>query len=346
MEKISLKVDERQHKTEKWIDTESRLVSVAPAVPSADKILDALTNTQVYPSSDCVELNDKLVKTLFAGKRNFISGKTYGIIEKKRHKFGKGKNKTIAQLISNYSVGTAEGYDTTEPLNEFTRDVLSACIAEYLAGNEYTTVNIIFRHLIGKVGEVGIVPRANQKSAIVDAVIRLMATIVDFRDFNNSLAEMHYTDNKGNSLNLGAAPLLSAVIVDAKINGQPLEDVIFFNAISPLFEIADAKNQIVRYPAFLLDVPNQNNTPRIIALKKYVMRRICEIKLHPKQLAPTITFHDVFQKCGLSDADRFKKEDARNAVIKFLDHLQAQDFIKSCEIIKHGKLIHAVKFSF
>ena len=93
---------------------------------------------------------------------------------------------------------------------------------------------------------------------------------------------MKYVDKDGNELILRKDNLLSASIFDAKINGQPVDGVIFFKENLPLLQIADSKDQIIRYPHALLNVPNQNNTPLVIALKKYVMRRICEIKLHPK----------------------------------------------------------------
>ncbi len=121
-----------------------------------------------------------------------------------------------------------------------------------------------------------------------------MATIVDFSGAADLLLEMKYTDKDGNEVILKSANLLSADILDGKVNGQLLEGVIYFKSTSPLFDIADAKNQIIRYPHAFLNVPNQNNTLRIVSIKKYVMRCICEIKLH--HMTPTITFDDVCLK--------------------------------------------------
>ena len=98
-------------------------------------------------------------------------------------------------------------------------------------------------------------------------------------------------------------------------------------------------------PHVLLNVPNQNNTSLVITLKKYVMRRICEIKLH-KNMTPTITFHDVFSKCKLGKTDRHKQLDARNAILKFLEHLKGQKFIIDFEVKKHGNAIYSVILSF
>ena len=89
----------------------------------------------------------------------------------------------------------------------------------------------------------------------------------------------------------------------------------------------------------------QKNTPRIITLKKYVMRRICEIKLH-KQLYPTITFADVFKKCRMTNAARDAKLDARNNIIKLFEHLQEKNFIKSFELEKRNGAFYSIKFTY
>ena len=82
------------------------------------------------------------------------------------------------------------------------------------------------------------------------------------------LLKLKYVDMDGNEIFLRASNLLFTDIIDAKINGKVMEGVIFFKANSPLIQIADAKNQIVRYPHELLNVPNQDNTLLVITLKK------------------------------------------------------------------------------
>ncbi len=238
-----------------------------------------------------------------------------------------------------------DGFDNDTPLDEFDRAVLGVIISEYLAGNRYTTVKIIFRALIGKVADRGAIILKNQQGAIISSVLKLIGTIIDFSGVADSLCEMHYRDIDGNCLKFGAEALLSAGIVVTKINDQVMNGVIYFKDNSPLFDIADVKNQVIRYPHALLDVPNLNNTTQIISIKKYVLRRICEIKLH-KQLAHTITFDDVFLKCRLSNCSRSVKKDARNAVLKLFHHLSDQSFIKSFEpVIQRQKFI-SVKFLF
>ena len=311
---------------------------------SAEKIIDSL-KIQIMPSTECVEVNDAIVKSLFklSSKKyqQALNGQSFRVKEKRK------SNKKDA-VYSNINLFNTEGYDDNSPLDEFDRAVLGIIISEYLSGNRYTTVNIIFRALIGNVGKAydGIKPHKNQRQAIINSIEKLMGTLADFSQISKSLNQLHYTDKNGNKIILKKSNLLSADFLDAKINGQMMEDVIFFKANSPLFDIADAKNQIVRYPHKLLDVPNQNNTPRIISLKKYVMRRICEIKLH-KQLTPTITFDDVFTKCRIINSHREIKADARNAIIKLFQHLKEQNFIKDFELVynRSNKFV-SIKFSF
>ena len=334
-----VKIDCKKNSSDVPAQVDSRFAAYA------QKILNKL-KVQVVPSSECVEVNELFSKMIFsrddARTQKILDGSKRGFIEKKR---SKSKGKVKDRIVNYFSMHNAEGYADQSPLDEFDRAVLGVVISEYLAGNSYTTVNIIFRALIGKVGQVAIVPYKNQKEAIINSVVKLISRIVDFRYFKACFEQMNYTDKNGNDLKFGVEPLLPAGLVDAIVNGQEIEGAVYFKDNSPLFDIADAKNQIVRYPHKLLDVPNQNNTPRIITLKKYVMRRICEIKLH-KQLYPTITFADVFKKCRMTNAARDAKLDARNNIIKLFEHLQEKNFIKSFELEKRNGAFYSIKFTY
>ena len=304
-----------------------------------DSVLRTLKNYQIKPARTRVEINDKTVKVIFNIKeasyeRSLKGGKTR-IIEKRNHpKHG--------NIYAPYTIRNAEGYDDMKPLTEFERDVLSVCISECCNGTYFITPAIIFRALVGKVGEVGVVPSKDQKAAIVHAVEKLQKT-----KFNKIFAEAYDLLNyKTNGVTIGEDPLLPSKIAPAKINGQPYE-VIFFNRESPLFFHANIKNQIVRYDAHLLDVPNMNNTPRIISIKNYIMRRICEIKLH-KQLTPALRFDTIFKNCRIDNLDRKSKSNARNIIFRFFEHLKQHGVIDSYEVNKNkmGNVYHSISFTY
>ena len=308
---------------------------------TAEKILNSL-KIQIIPSAECVEPNEAFTKALFRfGSNSFkqaLQGKSFAF--KEAH-----QNNKHDEIWSKLSVTNAEGYDDDTPLDEYDRAVLGVIISEYLVNNRYTTINIVFRALVGKVGDQNVRPSKNQEAAIIHSIHKLRHTDVDFSGVNESLKEMKYRDKDGNEIIFRNDYLLSASIIDAKINGQPVEGVIYFKDSCPLFDIANLKDQVIRYPHSLLNVPSQNNTPLVIALKKYVMRRICEIKLH-KQMAPTITFEDVFKRCRLGNVGRDQQYNARNVIIKFFAHLKAQNFITDFEVKKRRNVIHGISFSY
>ena len=304
-----------------------------------DNILRNLKNYQVMPSRTRVEINDKTAKVVFGLSPKqymyLLKGNQRGIIEKRNHpKHG--------EVLAPFSILNDTDYNDIKPLTEFERDVLSVCISEWDNGTLFTTPNIIFRALVGKVGEVGVTPSKDQKDAILRAVEKLQKT-----KFNKIFAEAYNLLNYNtNNANIEENYLLPSKIAPAKINGQPYE-LIFFNQESPLLTHAAIKNQIVRYDAHLLDVPNMNNTPRIITIKNYIMRRICEIKLH-KQLAPTLRFDTIFKNCRIGNIDRKSKANARNIIFRFFNHLKQHGVIDSYEVNKNkmGNVYHSISFTY
>ena len=306
-------------------------------------MLDTIRAVQIYPSHIRIETNDKDTKVLFGiNDENFqdlINGGSRNIVETRNHK-------KLGTVRSPYTVTNSDGYDNKVPLNEFDRAVLSACISEWRAGNPYITPAMIFRSITGKVGTIGNKIRANQEKDISDSIEKLMFTNFN-RDNQRSLEQLRYCEGD-DEIKIKSAAILPAVVVDVKINGQLIENAIFFTCESPVLTVADQKNQIVRYDVELLNVPNQNNTLLVISLKNYVMRRICEIKLH-KNLARTLTWDNIFHKCRISDANDKTKHDARATVIKLFENLLNKGFIKSFTLAKKfpdSKRSYGISFTF
>lgn len=298
----------------------------------------SMVNMQIYPSKVRVVPNVKLIKNIteFDAEdyHDILDGYQGGVIEKRNHK-------KFGDVITTYKITNTDGYDDESPLTEMDATVLSACISEQKVGNEDTTSAIILRALTGKVGESGDhKPRVNQREAILHSITKLMQTIIDV-DLSEANKALDYNNGKPQRLR-GA--ILPCKFITTIVNGQPVDDVIYFLDESPVMKIAEQRNQILRYDTELLDVPGQNNTPLVIVLKNYVMRRIAEIKLH--NMTPTLTFADIFKRARISDANKHVKFDARNTVEKFFAHLQEKDVVKNFELVKRGNQIHAVKFAF
>ena len=313
-----------------------------PVTKFADKLHDALS-AQINPTRNRVELNDKVTKNYFnLDKKSYYYAVTHP--KAKRLIREKVNHKKYGTVVTPTSISNIGDYSNVEPLTEFDRAVLAAIISEQCEGNPYTTPAIIFRALVGKAGEPGVTPCKNQEAAILQSIEKLM-----FTQFNaetaKSFDQLKYPN--GDEIQVCKSAILPACIVNAKINGQQLDNVIYFDRESPFYMIAEAKNQIVRYDSRLLDVPNQNNTPLYIMLKNYVIRRICEIKLHT-QLIPTLTFDDVLAKCRITNADNKTKMRLRQYMEKFFQHLQDCGFIDSFTVRKSGKgnSYHGISFTY
>ena len=223
-------------------------------------------NIQLYPSKVRIVPNCKLAKVT-ANLSNvkydkLLSGNNRKIIEKE-------KNKKHGDIISTYTITNAEGYDNSDPLTFFDYSVLSVCDSTIAEDNDCITFAMILRGLTGKddreSGNGKLHP--DQRAAIFNSVLKLMQTTIkiDLSDVNK---ELGYEGAK-----IIHRQILSAHIETTKINGQVVEDVVYFHKDekgetikSPFFEVADQRNQIIRYDTELLDVPNQNNTPLVITI--------------------------------------------------------------------------------
>ena len=288
----------------------------------------------IRPSRIRVEINDKLAKIIFKlsdeGTDELLSGDTFRIVEKRSKKFG--------EITTAYKILNTAGYQVLRPFTMFDRFVLAVCISEWLAGNRYTTVAIIYRALTGKIGKGDSKPSVTQRKAIIESLEILMSRIVDY-GAEDICQIMGY--NNGNPF-VGKAPLLPAAYIDfSSLNGES-DTLIFFTDEPPLLKMAQIKKQLVSYDATLLDMSGQN-TPMNIASKNYTMLRIQEIILH-KQLTPTITFADVFRKLRIENADNKIKQRIREYMLAFFEHLKTEGVVKSFEVVKHGNTFYGIKF--
>lgn len=303
---------------------------------SNNNLLADIKNVQIYPATKRIVPNFKLVKVTQKMNgdlyKDIVSGKCQaGIVEKKNHK-KKG------DIITTYTISNSDGYENTDPLNITDYSVLSACASEFDAGNRFTTVAIILRALIGEVGNQNVRPRPDQYYMIMTSLKKLMGTIIEI-DLSATNESLKYSGNKKIT-----SALLPAKIIETSINGKVVDNVIYFLDESPIMEIARARKQILTYDAYILNVPNQNNTPLVIDLKNYSIIRVLEIKLH--NLTPSLTFADILKKCRIEDQPNVIKLRAREYVLKFFEHLKNLGEIKSFEITKKGNAFYSIQFTY
>ena len=303
---------------------------------------------QVFPTRQRITLNDKATKILFNLPPNWYEkminqGKRQNVIEKKNHK-------KHGKIKSAFSLSSEEGYTQILPLDEHDRAVFDVFTSEFENGNRVLTLPMIQRALSGKIGKngdsYGFNVYKDQRAAILESIGKLRHT-----DYNDEVLDAYkklgYIDkdevNEGEE-KIEKAPILATKQTSKIINGQKT-DIFYILDEPPLLKNAKRKKQILTYDAELLDVPNQNNTPFIIALKNCSLRRVLETKAHSKQLKPIITLDDIFKKLRITE-NRKAKENARKYLDDFFKHLQSKGVIKSFQWTKKGNKFYSIKFTF
>ena len=290
-----------------------------------------MDNVQIFPSRKRIEANDKFTEKLFSMpahtyQKLITDGSTFNLIEVTNHK-------KFGEIISPFCIELINGYLDESPLTQFDRAVLAACISEWVNDNEYTTPNIIYRHITGK-DESNDDPTPEQRDAILKSIDKLMCTQITI-DMTDVCEKLKY--------NNGKAFKRKATLLPSIFNGQE-STVIHILIEPPLLNIARLKEQILTYDEKLLDVPNQRNTLDVIAVKNYTLQRIQEIKSH--KMTAVITFDDILKKCRLSESHGSKKFRMRKTIIELMKHLQNQSEITSFEIHKKGNSFYSISFTY
>ena len=289
---------------------------------------------QVYPITQRIVPNFKLCKVIYNLEHQkytgmVIDGKQRKVLEKKKHK-------KFGDIVTVYRISNSDDFDNTDPLNEFDYAVFSVCVSFFDKGYRCITVAIIYRALTGKGNSARVT--SDLREAILHSLKKLIGTVIEI-DESEVNAAFKYADSDHSKK---CSAILPAHLDDKIINGNDAS-VVYFDRESPLMEIAHQRNQLLRYDVSLLNAPDIRNTFMNIMLKSYVMRRVVEIKAH-KQLKPTLTFDDIFEKCRIKNASRKTKMDARDVIFKLFQYLQTKDFVKSFKLIKEENGFHAIKF--
>ena len=284
--------------------------------------------------------NDKINKSFFnmteqlheAGKLIVLEG-----VSQKKINGNVIKENIVTPITLEYSQYTEKIMATKPRFNAFDREVLNACIAEQAVGNAVTTVNSIYRNMTGDSKDRK--PSAEMVKLIKSSLSKLMFCEVEI-DLTDVCVKYGYNSGKAPTLH---SAILPGKYIESILNGQKIISVEFYEP-SPLFIAAEIKNgQILSYDKNLLDVP-LNNTPTIITVKSYLLRRICEIHAH--KLTPVITFADIFEKNNLTELSKLARNRLREHIKKMLDFWLQENVISGYEMLKEGQSFYGIGLLF
>lgn len=290
-----------------------------------------MENYRPIPVSDFVIPNDALLNTIFSVDYVIPAGKRVGFPVTDV----KSKKLFTALYLENQYQRAAVFFD------EFARAVFDAYISIRAAGNDYTTFDILYR-LLGGNDSGHHIPAAARKRIMVafDMMYHIEFT-----------AEMAATA-EGTKYDLPPqieGKILSFAPVDTCIRGHKTRAVKL--ADSPAAAVAMKKNQVIRVPADVLDIPVRH-TERVIAVKHYLARRIAEItgdarraaaKDRKPRMTPVITFDDLFRRCRIDATDARKRQIVRETTCDILGHFVGKNFARGFELVKSGDVYHGVQ---
>ncbi len=221
-------------------------------------------------------------------------------------------------------------------LEPFDGEVLCSSISLYAVGNEYTSPDAIYRHMLGNKRGAKLHPQ--MREAILASLRRLRLTNIIIR------AEQEIEAGYSKKSRYEGVILPNEVIEDetVSLNGENVRDCVHFLRNSPLYDYADDKNQISRIPVAMLDVPADNDKEFII-LKGYLTRRYAEAKNSNSKLGNIIRYDSLFAYIGIDSGNRKHTKRIRDKVKLILETWKKAGYITGYEEIKEGRTIAKIK---
>lgn len=279
-----------------------------------------------------ISCNDKLSKILFClSADEYFDVLQNGISVTVTETVSRGKKIQTHFKLNGGGIATLK-----RPFDEYDRAIFDICNSARESGFIGITRDSIFRALTCSEHRS---PRPNQVATIIESIKRLMTNIeIDFSQTRDKIPK--YSDVPAQII----SPILPCRILhNVLVNGK-LTSIIKFTDESPLMTIARAKKQLITFPVELRNIANQNNTPLVITIKSYLIRRVLEIILH--KMTPAITFEDLFNHCLLSNATKKQKQDAREISLNVLAKLKSEGFIKEFELTKKANVYYSISITF
>lgn len=259
-----------------------------------------------------------------------IPADKYAFILQNRAKCGCCETKNV---VTPYWLDLCDGYIDLSPLNSFHREILFSAISAYEQGFKFLTISMMFDNLTGNAEKRHIYKE--QYTAIREAIDKLGFTriTVDLEPLFKAMPK--YKENYTGEARL-VGTLLPCRYFDAEINGQKTF-VMELLGESPLMTVARLKKQVLTYDTTPLAIANQKNTPLIITVKNYLLRRIELIK---RGLNTSILLDTIYSECGITD--KWKKQDVRKVIEDTLKSFKANDMIKDFKFKRQGRAYRSI----
>ena len=234
-----------------------------------------------------------------------------------------------------------EGFKNELPPDPFTREVLFSAISAYEDGLNTMTISMTLDALTG--GEEKHKIQKRQFEEIHAAFKRLAFTGITVKLTPLLEACPTYRKNYHRDGTLTGA-LLPCKFLGGEVNGKKALVIKMLDE-SPLMTVARMKKQIMTYDLEPLAIKGQKNTPQIMTIKNYLLRRIELMK--QRNQTPSIKFNTLYKNCGLADASDSTKQNARKIIVDTLKAFVSDGVIKDFEFVSElGRKYQRIKITF
>lgn len=213
------------------------------------------------------------------------------------------------------------GVKITKALTPFDKRVYIAAAALYNAGNHVVTATQIYK-MMGNRGQ----PNASDVKKVNDSLSKMRSAIV----YLDSTEEVKV--NKGYMAFVYDGALLPFEREGAYINNTLADSAIHLFREPPLITFAKGRRQITSIPRRLLESPI-SKTDANLMIDDYLLERISHMRINPR-LPRKILFTTLNERCHITTGTQRSR--APGKVKRFLDHYQAEGFIKGYKMDKDG----------
>ena len=248
------------------------------------------------------------------------------------------------EVVTKFFLELAEGYEDRLPPDSFTREVFYFGVSAYEQNYQTISFSMAFDGLTGGTEKRGV--RKEQYEILRAAFKKLngIQVTIDIKALLNAFPK--YRQNYKGKLTKISGSLLPCRFLEGDVNGQKTA-VVELLAESPLMIVAKIKQQLLSYDTAPLAIVKQNNTPQVITLKNYLLRRIHLMKSVKRKsgLNNSILFKTIYEQCGLADASDSSKRNARKEIEDILDKFKAEGVIQNFEIEKQDGAYRAIKIT-
>ena len=254
------------------------------------------------------------------------------------------------RVVTPYFLSLIEPYVDLSPLTPFHREVLFHAINLFASGYNLITFSMTLDSMTGGVENRNLKRNAARFEAIKSAIEKLAFTgiFIDLKPLFDAYPKyranykVYCRNDKDKDKAELKGTLLPCQIVDSEINGQKTLAVEILGE-SPLMILAKIKHQLMRYSSEPLAITGQKNTPQVMTIKNYLLRRIELMK--QRNLSRTILFAKLYKECGLTGTSDSVKQNARKEVEETLTAFKAGGVIKDFEFERKVFAYRAIKIT-